>query len=172
MNLLPDTARKHVAAEYRRRALLVGASLFLFVAFIALLALLPAVFVVSEQREVDDFATLESRFEQLRKDRVEAQEAQALLAALSPVATSTVVVERVVKEVLSLRPSGVFVNAIAWNSENVRTLVLSGTSQNREALNTYRARLEELRLFQRVAVPVSALVGSVSGFFSITLTLN
>lgn len=172
MNLLPDMVRKQVAAGHRRKALLVGASLFLFVACVALLALLPAVLVVSEQREVDDFAALESRSEQLRKDRIEAQEAQSLLAALSPVATSTAVAERVVKEALSLRPSGVFVNAIAWSSGDARTLVLSGMSQNREALNTYRARLEESGLFQRVAVPVSALVGSLSGFFSVTLTLH
>ncbi|OGG44980.1 hypothetical protein A2673_02705 [Candidatus Kaiserbacteria bacterium RIFCSPHIGHO2_01_FULL_50_13] len=171
MNLLPDTDRKRVAKEHWNKMLLVGSLIFIFVACVALLALFPAVLVSSEQRAADAFAVLESRSEQLQKDRREAQEAQALIAALLPVATSTTRVERVLLQALALRPSGVRVEAVSFQGGDKGNAIISGSSENRDALNAYKSALENSGSFTRVSVPVGALVGTLSGLFSITLTL-
>ena len=145
MNFLPELDRKRVVAEQRNRALLIGAVTSLFVAGVAFLALLPATLVSYEQRVQDEFAALESRSDQLRKDRVEAQEAQELIAALLPIATSTTRVPRVIEQALSLRPSGVLVEAVSYSGGEVYTAIISGVSESRDALNAYRAALDYCR---------------------------
>lgn len=171
MNLLPESARASVAAAYRNNILLVGALTLLFIACMALLALAPATLVSSEKNAAAELTVFEPRSAQSVQDRENALETQSLLALFAPLATSTTPVTRAIEETLLLRPPGVSVEAVSFTKGAKGTLVISGISNGRDALNAYKIALLNRGIFNRVSVPVNALVGASSGgVFSITLT--
>ncbi|HEY4520091.1 MAG TPA: hypothetical protein VJH33_03600 [Candidatus Paceibacterota bacterium] len=170
MNLLPEQPRKRVKLEYGMRALFVGASTLASVAGVALLTLVPAVFVSFENGHVQERSTLEVLGEQSKKDREDIARAQTLLADVLPLATSSPSIVAMFNKVLSFKPSGVRVESISFSSDKGRTLTVSGVSSGRDALNTYRNALVNTNVFGRVSLPVDALVGSSLGAFSITLS--
>jgi len=163
-NVIPQEARKEVARLYRARYLLAGSLVALCVATGAALALLPSYLAlhatVPPAQPQDELALTQD-------DRREVVEAQALLRALASFATTT--------------PVDALLTTLARRGEHVRidhfaytpgTLLVGGTADTPTALDAYRKTLAAEQIFAGASVPVSDLVGSKNGSFSMTLTGN
>ena len=99
---------------------------------------------------------------------------QALVAQLLPVLSSTSSPSIVIKTAILDMPTGVAFQHVSYvGKQGVTggTVMIVGEA-TREKVAAYRDALSKDPLFRGVSVPVSALVGSDAGHFSITLTGN
>ncbi len=94
---------------------------------------------------------------------------QAIVLALTPLLAATTSPSSVIAAALSDRPVGVVIGQITYAAD-VGQLTLTGTAP-RGAINVYRDALTADKRFSSVSVPVSDLVGTEDGRFSITLTV-
>ena len=165
MNLLPPASMKRMRAEYRARFVLAGASILLACALIFSLALVPAeVAVVAFAPSARSSSSQESA--DLKADTTALAQTKSLLAALAPfTATSSL---SSVLSALSDRSTGIAFTGISYSTVQ-KTVSLSGHADTPEDLNAFRQTLQSDPEFQNVSVPVSALVGSQSGSFTITM---
>lgn len=170
MNLLPELARVRVKTEYILRATFVGALVLVCTALVVLFALLPAIVVSSPHSQLQERSSFESLGEQSRKDREEIAYTQALLTEIAHVATSSPSLITIFDKVFFLQSSGVRIESISFFSDKERTLIVSGVSSGRDTLNKYRNALVDAHIFNRVSLPVDALVGGSLGPFSMTLS--
>ncbi|MEK7509925.1 MAG: hypothetical protein AAB605_04435 [Patescibacteria group bacterium] len=165
-NVLPLKYRSIEVGRLWTRFLFVGACVLTGGAIVALLALLPALISVRVARtniHSSDSARIAS------EDQSAAKRAQALLSVLNPIASATSSPTDALVVALAPRPADISIETITYTSDR-SSLVLSGVSERREAVSEYRDALEEIGRFSSVAVPVSALVGTQEGKFTITLT--
>lgn len=165
-NVLTQEAKKQLAKSVRARYLTVGALVLTLGALIASLSLVPTFISITS---AEDALTVPSdEASAALDDQQKALRAQNLVKALTPLlATSTP--SDVISGALALRPAGISITQITYQAGQ-KTIALSGTSARREAVNGFRDALEASGLFKSVAVPVSALVGTQDGRFTITLT--
>lgn len=151
------------------RFLLIGSLMLAASAILAILAILPAYISVSISR-----ATLESSTEAAVQspsgDQAAAQRTQSFITLLKPLASATSSPATTLVTALTQKPAGVSITSISFVGGAKQTLILSGVSSRREAVNQFRDALEKTGLFSSVAVPVAALVGTQEGRFTITLT--
>ncbi len=169
-NVLPENAQKKLRAEQRARFILAGSFAAILCAFIALLALLPAYLVVNASDTGNDAPLPAPRNDQEKTDQAGILRAQQLLRLLAPVSSSSVASIDAALATIAQRPEGVTVQSFALSPGNPATLVLSGTSNTREAINTYGELLRKNPNFNNVAVPIGALTGTDDGHFSVTVT--
>ncbi len=169
-NVLPLNAQKRVARAYRARFVIAASAAITALALLLALALLPSylalslaaapVPVVSGERPVND-------------PRVVSR-AQTLVAQFTPILSSTTSPSALIAAATLLRPSGVLVHHVVYTaptSGNSAELLLVGTAP-RDKVAAYRDALSTDPRFANVSVPVSALVGTISGDFSITLSVR
>lgn len=94
---------------------------------------------------------------------------KALLAAMQPFATSSSLAD--ISEALSKLGTGVTVNDISY-SVTKGSLTLGGDAQTPDQVNALRQALGSDAAFSDVSVPVSALLGSQGGGFTITMNVT
>lgn len=153
---------------YRARFVIVLAAFLLALACFALLALIPSYLALrlATPPVADTSITHKGG---APGDAIAIARAQALVRILSPVLSATTSPTALITEALSQRPKGISVDHVTYDV-SAGHLVLVGTGM-RDAINSYRDTLSKDLRFPSVSVPVSALVGSDSGHFSMTLTL-
>ena len=164
-NLLPLDAQKNRWGAERSRFVVLVSLVSLITSFICALALLPA-YVVLLFTTVPTNSVVESRLTvaEIRADTDAVAAAQAYLVlapALGTIATSTEALNRT----LTTRPKGITIDHVAYTPG---TFMLSGITDTRESINSYRALLDSEPLFSSVSVPVSNLVGT-GGSFTVTV---
>lgn len=174
-NLLPETTRKRVWADFRSRLIVAGSLAAIVLAAFAFLSLLPA-YVSLSFGEPPPVRTLPVRGTQtgaqapdprIERDRSEMLRMQNMFAQIAPLfATTSPSVA--VASALEARPDGVRITRIVYESG---ILSISGEAA-REQLNAYRAALSQEAPFTSVSVPVGALVGAGGGKFTVTLSGN
>jgi hypothetical protein len=166
-NVLTPEEKKRLDARLRARFLLAAALILAGGALIACLALAPA--LISVQVASASLAAPAAESEAAREDSTKAARAQSLIAALGPLVSSTSSAATALAEALAFQPADISISLITYNAES-DTIVLSGFSKGREAVNDFRDALEGSGAFTDVSVPVAALIGTQQGRFTITLT--
>jgi Tfp pilus assembly protein PilN len=167
-NVLPQNARKKLLGDIRARFLLVLSVALLVAAIVGLLSLAPALISVRIAQE-SLRSTEAAAGEAAREDQQKQVRAQALIDALKPVMNASSSPMESVAAALLARPANISITTITYSKG---TIILSGTSRNRQAVNAYSEALGNDERFTTVAVPVAALVGAQEGRFTVTLNGN
>ena len=94
---------------------------------------------------------------------------KAVLASMKNIATSSSLDD--VVAALSQEGPGIRITDVSY-SPSIHSLTLSGTAQTPSDVNTFRENLQTDLRFSDVSVPVSALLGSQNGGFTITMKLT
>lgn len=166
-NLLPSRTKSDEWARTRERILFVVAGAIALAACVVMLALVPAYSVArtafvanSAQRDATDSTGPQEKA---------LADSQAILSQLQAFA-ATSSAARITKDVLALRPKGITVDTISYAAGSPSTLILRGEAANRDLVKEYRFVLSADPRFISVAVPISALVGTDDGTFTLTIT--
>jgi len=151
---------------YRARFVIVFSIVLATLALLATLLIVPSYFALrlASPPPVDINITKRAG---APDDAVAIARAQAIVRALSPLLNSTSSPSSSIALALATRPAGVVVQNISYAGDTFE-LTLTGTAA-RGAVNAYRDSLTADTHFRSVSVPVSALVGTEGGRFSITL---
>lgn len=167
MNLLPSASQKRVRSELRARFLLGLSAVLLSCAALFALALVPAeaslVFFSPPQMQTSPGSG------DTAQDNTAIAHTQALLTATQPFAATSSLDD--VLAALSQQGPGIKIDDISY-SITQKTLSISGQAQAPSDVNTFRENLETDLRFQNVSVPVSALLGSQGGSFTITMDVT
>ena len=171
-NVLPQEARAQILRITRLRVLLLGALVLSITAVIAILAVLPAFLSIALPllNTPDTNPAQEEQAKLQEVDRESASRTRTLLASLAPFAGERASVSVVIARVYELRPPDVTIEKIAYEMGTKGSITITGSSDSRESVNDFRTALVDEGAFEGVSVPVAALVGALSGNFTITLT--
>lgn len=168
-NVLPPEVQKKVWGMYRARFVLILSivlivlsgltALALFPSYIALYVAAPSLINAADSSvDVGDAA-------------ISLERSQTLIRELLPVLTATSSAMATVENALSVKPTGVRITRLTYSSGTEGKIILIG-SGTRDGVSAYKDALVGLGIFSGIAVPVSALVGSNGGTFSVVLTGN
>ncbi len=153
---------------YRSRLVFVTSLVLALLALAAALTLIPGYVAVRMTAPAAEAAAREVEVE--REDALVLERSQFLINEMLPLLSATSSIMSVVENALELRPAGVRITRVTYaggEEQDRLTLVGSGT---RVQVSAYRDALTRSGLFEGVAVPVSALVGSEESGFSVVLT--
>lgn len=163
-NLLPQEPQKKMRSEVRARFLLAASIVLFCCAALFSLALAPAevslVFFPTAPAQGAQDATSSAA------DGAAIAQTKALLAALQPFSATTSLSD--VSAALADRGQGITIDDIAYSISS-HSLTLGGHAQTPDDLNAFREALQNDPDFSGVSVPVSALLGSGGGGFTITM---
>lgn len=172
-NLLPRAEKESVRREYRLR--LSAVTLWFIAATFAagIIMLLPSWFLSSQKERA-----AEARFEALKKDGAEREttglqdtlrEASEELKLLSH-EPPKIYLQELLAQTISKRTPKISVDSVTVRAaaENKRTLQITGSAADRAALVAFSRSLEEIRVFEKVDLPVSNLAKDRDIPFSIT----
>ncbi|MDR3570782.1 MAG: hypothetical protein P4L81_01100 [Candidatus Pacebacteria bacterium] len=167
MNLLPQEFQKNIRGELRARFLLMFSIVLFCAAALSALALAPAEvgLLFSSTPTVD---TTQSSID-AKQDAAAVAHTKALLALVSTF-TATSSLDDILAA-LSQEGPGTKIDNIAYSISG-STLTLAGRSATPDEVNTFRQNLESDLRFTQVSVPVSALLGSQNGDFTITMKVT
>jgi hypothetical protein len=166
-NVIAPKERKGVGRMYRSRFIALGSAALIICSGVSALALLPSYLVLHA-----DAAALAPQGPRSadQADRAALAQTETELSLVAPFASSATSSAGVVAIALAERVSGVSVDHISFTVGDPSTLVLSGHTSSPSKLDSYRKALAADALFESVTVPVSDLVGSQDGSFTMTLT--
>jgi hypothetical protein len=134
-----------------------------------LIALAPTYFMLAQNRSIIEEA-LARENHGAQDERAEAFKTQALIKEMRPYILSKKSPVEIINEALKGRPPGITVDQITYINDNDKArVVLGGSGQSRDLINSFRKSLEATGLYSSVTVPVGDLVGG-TGQFTITLT--
>ncbi len=167
-NLLPGRAQKEVWRGYLSRFIFAGSLLMLAASLLAILALVPSYYVLYTTRPMKDGSTMTA--EENKNDTADIAKAQAAVSLLLPVVSATSSLSQAISAALSVRPKGIRIDNITYNAGEPASVMITGTANNREAINAYREAMKADKRFAAVAVPVGDLLGGEGGRFTFTLT--
>jgi zona occludens toxin (predicted ATPase) len=167
-NVLPTDARATVWRMYRSRFLLVASLAATAIGIFFALAFVPSYITLksSGAGELDTAAKQNAT----TTDQVALTQTQALLRALSSQKPASTTPSEVIMAALSVRPAGITINHLTYQTGKTNTLVIVGSSQTRDAISAYDQALHAEGHFNSVAIPVSALAGTEGGHFTATLS--
>ena len=166
-NLLPEHIQHAVWATTRAHFVAVAASVLLVAALFSALALLPSYLVLTvavpaaESRVAAVVSTSTATAADITM-------AQSLIKGLAPVLAATSSPDARIAAVVAVKPKNVRIAQITYTTGKPAILTVSGVAEDRDAINTYRAALLAANVGS-VTVPVSALVGSADGQFTLTI---
>jgi Tfp pilus assembly protein PilN len=166
-NLLPPDPQKKMRAQFRARFLLAAALVILACALIFALALLPAEAALMSFSSPGAQKSSQTN-SNIAADKTALAHTNALIAQLSTL-SSTSSLDAVVAALSQAGP-GISINDIQYSVTN-QTLTLAGRAQTPDEVNAFREALQSDLRFTDVSVPVSALLGSEDGSFTITMNI-
>ena len=167
-NVLPPPAQKKLWRMYRARFIVVFSALLSTLALLAMLLILPSYLALRIAAPPQQNAPTTGQ-RGATGDAMAIARAQAIVLAITPVLAATSSPSSAIASALSDRPAGVVIEHITYSADTGQ-LTLTGTAL-RSAVNGYHDALTGNPRFSSVSVPVSALVGSDGGRFSVTLTI-
>lgn len=167
-NLLPEATQKKVWATTRAHFVAVSAYVLLASAAFSALALLPSYLVLTiavPAAEIQQTTATTSN----KVLMAEIAATQAIVKGIAPVLSATSSPDGRVAAVVAAKPKTVKLTHIAYTVGKPSVLMITGSAVDRDAINTYRAALLAANV-GNVTVPVSALVGTEDGQFTITVS--
>lgn len=166
-NLLPTAAQKRIRRIYRARLVSALALALMGLAGVFLLALIPSYLALTAASPVEEGGTVTRNTEENQA----VVRAQTIVSQVLPVLASTSSPSMVLDLALADAPAGVTVDHVSFAKRGAGgTLTLSGSAP-REKVAAFRDALAAEPLFISATVPVSALVGTGAGQFSLTLEM-
>ena len=173
-NLLPDSEKKFILAEYANRRT-VAALAFLFVlGLIASISAFPAFLLssakVSEVREEIEAVRQSKIFQEESSLSAELQKTQGKISSLHP-KEAFIPVETVFTRIITHRGDGIRMNGLRLSAttDAERQILVNGIARDRDALLSFVHALEEDPLFSSVDLPVSNFTRDRNAEFSLTI---
>ncbi len=164
MNLLPPDAQKKIRRDIRARFLLAFSLVLLTSALLSALALVPAEVALAFFSPPATRTTPQTA--DVSQDAAIIKQTKGLVAVMQPF-TATTSLDNLVAA-LSQVGVGITVSDISY-SVSGHSLTLAGHAQTPSDVNTFRQNLQSDLRFTNVSVPVSALLGSQAGDYTITM---
>ena len=164
--LLPEN-QKRVLRMQRTRFLFIFAAVALLCAFLFYVALLPGYFalVVGDVKVKGETASASST-----PPIAALRETMAAITQLHASIGATTTPSEILQVILAAKPAGVSLDTLSYASGKPGKIIVSGNAQRSDLIQTYRAALDSDARFDSVNIPVSALVGSGDGSFTMTLS--
>ena len=175
VNVLPEETLRAVRGGFRDRLLLVGALVFLGLALLSCLALLPAYIALRIEQDIVPgnvtTSAMPDQSPQSKAERADIMRSEGLVKSITPYVAATSSPTQTLITVLSMRPRGVQIDHVHMSSPvGGRAITIEGVAPGRDEINQYREALAKNPGFRSVSVPVGALVAADGGKFSITIT--
>ncbi len=172
-NILPPAERIRIARAARDRVVLSASVMLSLAAIVALLALIPSLVTVAiplmTSGNVPSAAETE-RAALHEENRTQASRTRLTLAVLAPFAEERAPVYARILQLYAVRPDGVEIETIRYQSGTPGQITVMGASDAREPVNDFRTALVSGGTYASVSVPVAALVGALEGRFTMTLS--
>lgn len=169
-NLLPASTSRRVVLDHEIRFAVVAALALLGLGFVVAIVLLPSYVVVSGGATAT--TTPASVAAQVQADEAALARAQALIDQFTP-ATGTSGKGAAIATALVLRPKGVRIHSISYSAGQAGAtgvLQIAGMAEANADIEAYKKLLQAAGPYTSVTIPVSALVGTTKGEFTVTLT--
>ena len=172
-NVLPKETRARIEAHVHAKFVVVGAIMAASSGAIALLSILPAYVSIYLPRTALEDASRELRDleAQAGEDRAVVARTRAIVGELAGVRAEPQAAP-LIGDILAQKPASIIIENIAYRPGSPGTITLTGKTPDRRDLEAYRERLTAMQRFSSVSIPVAALVGALSGAFTITLSGN
>lgn len=168
-NVLPRDALKSLRRSYIERIVFVSSVVLIACGVVALAALISTYAVVTGDAESPSDGE-EVMLSEASADRQAIQRAQSLVRELKPVATSTISIIELVRDVVAVRGERIRIESLDVRRGADGSISVSGTMSSRDDVNAYRAALSENPRFQKVSVPLGILTSASDTRFSISIT--
>ncbi len=172
-NILSSVERARVARIARDRLILCSSLMMSLVAFVALLAITPSLLTVAIPLMTSQGAVSSAEAESAalqEEGRSQASRTRSMVAVLAPFAEERASVNARITQLYALRPSGVSIETITYQSGVQGQISITGVSDAREPVNDFRTILMAEGGYESVSVPIAALVGALEGRFTMTLS--
>jgi len=176
INLIPIKEKKAIRKFFFYRFLVVFFTMLGFLVVVSIILLVPSYFF-SLQKDVSVNQALEVEKDQAMPEidqqaQVAIKELDTRLSLLEKARQNTYVFsEKVVKELLADKISGIKISQISYQNDSSkgRTVNITGIAQNREQLLLFRQALENDSLFKNVDLPISNFVKDSNIEFNLNL---
>lgn len=172
-NVLPFENVVRLKRVMRAKFVLTGALIIAASAIAGLVALAPSFFVIyfpGAAIEQNAQAGVSGQDAKRREDGETTSRIRILLSELSSLTAASTPVSELVESVYQARPAGVTIGGIAYARGMPSTITIVGEARSRDDVSAFRNVLAEDKRYEKVSVPVAALVGALAGNFTITLS--
>ena len=175
VNLLPDTQKKIIEAEYRFRTILVSLSFFIFFLIISSALLLPAYFLSRGKFSVASADTaMAASLTKEQADEVR-RELSLLNEKLSVVSLERpgLPVSAIISSVVSSRSAEVYIKNMIYESKGGTSKIdIFGTSKTRDSFLVFVENLQPAKIFSEVYSPISNLVKEKDVDFTVQIGIT
>ncbi len=165
-NLLPPPQQKIVLGTQRTRFLFVFAAMALGCAGIFYLALLPGFLTL---RVGGVKAKSQSIVSATSTELTVLREMKTAISQINPIMRASTTPSAILQDIIEMKPAGIAITAFTYTSGKPGKIVVSGSAQSSDLIQTFRAALASDARFDSVNIPVSALVGASDGGFVMTI---
>ena len=179
INLIPNEEKKVMIRDFYLRLLVVSFVIFAFAIFVASVAILPAYFISSTQKNLASEKLDIQKNESLPLvDQETATAIKDLKSKLILIENASknkfVVSEKAINNILSKKMSDIKINQIHYDENDPvkgRVISINGTAPSRERLLLFRQALEESGLFAKVDLPISNFIKGSDIIFYLSLSV-
>lgn len=168
-NLLPEHLQNSVWSTIRAHFILVAAWVLLASALFSAVALLPSFLVLTFAVPAAESRTGSAVESKNASSVADIALAQSVIKGLAPTLSATSSPDGRIAAVVAAKPKSVKIEHVAYTVGKPSVLMIAGVAEDRDAINTFRAALLAADI-GNVTVPVSALVGSTDGQFTLTVS--
>ncbi|MEK7115525.1 MAG: hypothetical protein AAB862_01085 [Patescibacteria group bacterium] len=173
INLLPDSQKEIVRAEYRKRLLAASALLVMLSIVIAIVSLFPSYFIARTKyvalKDRADALNVQGKKVDMSKVTLIIQDLNEKLLLLRTEKKNTEVGSIIFKLVENIPPA-IKISSITYEKRGeTAKMDIAGVAGKREALITFVDRLKKEKLFSEVYSPVSNLVKDTDISFNIQI---
>jgi hypothetical protein len=177
INLIPNQDKKKMIQHFYARLLIVLLLALTISLFIGSVALLPAYFISATQKDIATQKLASQKSAPLPKYDQDAllvvqdlNDKFKLLEAAE--ANRYIVTERIIKHIVSEKPSNIKLDYLSYSTDNPEAPVVSlrGFAPSRESLLAFRSVLQNDKNFTNIDLPISNFIKSNNIQFSITVT--
>jgi hypothetical protein len=176
-NLLPDSLKKEIKAEYKLRVIIVILVFVLFIQLSFLVFIFPS-WLISLYKEKETVAQAE---EMSKSERV--SNINSLTSIVTDTNTKLNMLNNTLEypeflplanSILAQKTSSIKLDQFYYTSQSpvTGTISLNGVSATRDSLVAFVKSLQETKLFKSVDLPVSNLTKDKNIKFSLTLTIS
>jgi hypothetical protein len=164
-NVLPIENQKDSQRRQVVRFTLVFAEVMIGCALVAFIVLLPSYLALHIGLQQATSGVASTTTEQLM-----IRNTKATIAQINAAVAATTTPSTLLQAILAAKPAGVSITSIIYMGGQSGKIVVSANSGHADLIQTFRTTLQADSHFNAVSIPVSALVASTNGDFTVTLT--
>ncbi len=175
-NLLPETEKEKILREYNHRRLIVFLAFMSATLCMALVALFPSYILSSiKLKEVETNIAVvrqSKEFQEADKLQTVLTESNEKLSALQ-FGRSKVLSQDLIAQIINVKNTGIRINGLLYKKSTAKDtssqIFINGIAQNRESLSRFVTDLQKVKIFKKVALPVSSFTKDVNAEFTISI---